>query len=406
MDVVKDVVKDSVSEQDVVTSVEVNLGFSMPGEVIDDHEGRGLKRAITRPADYDFDQRFEYRRCQIRDWSAPGQPRPSFRAMGFETIDLGGSEPLQSLLAQIRQAGEITPAQASQLRRHLRGCVFPLSGGKCLKMLHIAPEGLIMRTGGPNGLKVDPDVSMSGMNGHDAALVVHGDQDVRGTPLKQIMRGFAPWMFRHETPDGSNRISPLVLVNLWIPLQQITRPLILMDRRTLNAREHQLRYALPTDSFLDRTEDMRVNDIWALLHDDAQQWYFHSSMGHDQAYVFDTLGEPHGSCILPGEDVAEHYYRLLQRQCRQLSSGEVAERADMELPLLPTATTAPLRQAIATMTALAASVPLDKPAKAAVDDWLARAHGAMDSVVRKSLEMRVVALLLPNIWPFNRAVSP
>jgi len=309
---------------------------------------------------------------------------------------------LQSLLAQIRQAGAITPAQASQLRRHLRGGVFPLSEGKCLKMLHIAPEGLIMRTGGPNGLKVDPDITMSEMNGHDAALVVHGDQDVRGTPLKQIMRGFAPWMFRHETPDGSNRISPLVLVNLWIPLQQITRPLTLMDRRTLHSREHQLRYALPTDSFLDRTEDMRVNDIWALLHDDAQQWYFHSSMGHDQAYVFDTLGEPHGSCILPGEDVAEHYYRLLQRQCRQLSAGDVAEPADKELPQLPVETTAPLRQAIATMVALAVSVPVERPASAVVNDWLAHAQSAMDSVVRKSLEMRVVALLLPNVWPFNR----
>jgi hypothetical protein len=403
MDAVLDGVMDAVSEYDVVTSVEVNLGFSRPAEVIDDHEGRGLKRAITRPLDDDFDRRFEYRRCRVRDCCAPGQPRPSLRSTGFETIDLGGSAPLQSLLAQIRQAGAITPAQASQLRRHLRGGVFPLSEGKCLKLLHIAPEGLIMRKGGPNGLKVDPDVTMSEMNGHDAALVVHGDQDVRGTPLKQIMRGFAPWVLRHETPDGGNRISPLVLVNLWIPLQQITRPLTLLDRRTLNAREHQLRYALPTDSFLDRTEDMRVNDIWALLHDDAQQWYFHSSMGHDQAYVFDTLGEPHGSCILPGEEIAEHYYRLLQRQCQQLSSGQAVERTDMPLPLLPASTTAPLRQAIATLAALAASAPLDQPARALADAWLVRAHTAMDSVVRKSLEMRVVALLLPNVWPFNRS---
>jgi hypothetical protein len=45
------------------------------------------------------------------------------------------------------------------------------------------------------------------MNSHDAALVVHGDQGVRGTPLKQIMRGFAPCLFRHQTPDG-NRIAP------------------------------------------------------------------------------------------------------------------------------------------------------------------------------------------------------
>jgi hypothetical protein len=54
------------------------------------------------------------------------------------------------------------------------------------------------------------------------------------------------------------------------------------------------------------------------------------------------------------------------------------------------------------MAALAASVPVDNPGKPAVDVWLARAGEAMDSVVRKSLEMRVVALLLPNVWPFNR----
>ena len=54
------------------------------------------------------------------------------------------------------------------------------------------------------------------------------------------------------------------------------------------------------------------------------------------------------------------------------------------------------------MAGLVASVPGDNPGKPAVDVWLARAREAMDSVVRKSLEMRVVALLLPNVWPFNR----
>jgi hypothetical protein len=394
---------DVMSGRDLVAEVEARLGFSRPEEVIDDHEGRGLKRAITRPLDQEFTSQFEYRRCRVRDWSAPGQPRPGLRSMGFEAIDLAKMDSLQTLLARMRREGEISPEQARQLRRHLSGQVFPLSGGKCLKLLHVAPEGLIMRKGGPNGLKIDPDVKMSEMNGHDVALAVHGDQDVRGTPLKQIMRGFAPWMFRHQTPDGSNRMSPLVLVNLWIPLQQITRPLTLMDRRTLNSREHQLRYALPTDSFLDRTEDMRVNDIWAFLHDDKQQWYFHSHMGHDQAYVFDTLGEPHGSFILPGEDVAEYYFLQLQQLRGQLEAGDRVERPVFSVMVLPADTTVPLRRAIESMASLVASVPIDNPGQTAVDVWLARAAEAMDSVVRKSLEMRVVALLLPNIWPFNRS---
>ena len=259
-----------------------------------------------------------------------------------------------------------------------------------------------MRRGGPNGLKVDPNRSMTEMNHHDVALAIHGDQDVRGTPLRQIMRGFAPTMFNHRTPDGSNRWSPLALVNLWIPLQQITRPLALMDRRTLNARKHQLRYALPTDTFLDRREDMRLNDIWAFLHDDDQRWYFHSHMNHQQAYVFDTLGEPHGSFTLPGEDVAEHYYRLLHTLREQLAKGVFLQSAATTSPSPSDQTTAPLRKAIDSMASLVAHAPNDESEQSAVDVWQTSAAEAMDSVVRKSLEMRVVAVVLPNLWPFNR----
>ncbi len=388
-----------------VLAVEANLGFTRAGEVIDDDDGRGLKRAISRPLDGDFARQFEYRRCRVRDWSAPGHPPLDFRAMGFEAISLASSDALQNLLAQIRGAGEISGQQARRLRRLLTGSVFPLSRRRCLKVLNVAPEGLIMRKGGPNGLKVDPDVEMGEMNGHDVALAIHGDQDVRGTPLKQMMRGWAPWLFRHQTPDGSNRYSPLVLVNLWIPLQQLTRPLALMDRRTLNAREHQLRYALPTEAFLDRTEDMRENDIWAFLHDDAQQWYFHSHMAHDQAYVFDTLGEPHGSFILPGEAVAERCYLQLRGLREQLAAGGAIKRCDSAALELPADTTAPLRQAIESMARLVATVPVDQVGKPAADVWLARASEAMDAVVRKSLEMRVVALLLPDVWPFRRSAG-
>jgi hypothetical protein len=390
---------------ETVAEVTAELGFSRPQELVEDNAGRGLKRAVTRPIDYQFDKQFENVKCRVRDWSAPGQAAPNLQTMGFEALNLSGNAKLQALLGQMRSSGEITPEQARALRRQLNGSVYPLASGKCLKLLHVAPEGLIMRKGGPNGLKIDPDVEMSEMNGHDVALAVHGDQDVRGTPLKQIMRGFAPWMFRHQTPDGSNRVSPLVLVNLWIPLQQATRPLALMDRRTLKAREHQLRYALPTDTFLDRRQDMRFNDIWAFLHDEGQQWYFNGAMGHDQAYVFDTLGEPHTSMILPGEEVAEHYYCLLQRQCRQLARGEPVERAVASPQPMPGDTTVPLRHAINTLAELAASAPTDRSDSDIADAWCAATGQAMESVVRKSLEMRVVAVLTPNIWPFNRAMT-
>ena len=148
-----------------------------------------------------------------------------------------------------------------------------------------------------------------------------------------------------------------------------------------------------------------MNDIWTFLHDDAQQWFFHSHMAHDQAYVFDTLGEPHGSFILPGEAVAERLYLQLQLLRKRLAAGEAVERPLASVAELPADTTAPLRQAIESMANLVATAPVDKVGQPAVDVWLARAAEAMDSVVRKSLEMRVVALLLPNVWPFNRATG-
>ena len=54
------------------------------------------------------------------------------------------------------------------------------------------------------------------------------------------------------------------------------------------------------------------------------------------------------------------------------------------------------------MATLVASAPLDNSGQTAIDVWLARAAEAMDCVVRKSLEMRVVAVVMPNLWPFNR----
>ncbi len=386
------------SSYQIVPEVTAELGFTTPSEIESARNDRGLLRATTRPLDCPFERQFEKRTCNVRDWSAPEVETPDLLKMGFEAIDLSRDARLQDLLAEVRRAGEIDRDQAREIRHRLTGRVFPLASGRRLKFLQVAGEGLIVRKGGPNGLKPNAGEQMEGMNGHDVALAVHGDQDVYGTPLKQIMRGFAPRLFRHQTPDGRNRFSPLMLVNLWIPLQQVTRPLALMDRRTLDAKSHQLQYALPTETFLDRDEDMRFNDIWAFLHDDAQRWYYRADMAHEQAYVFDTLGEPHGSFSLPGEAVAEQLYRLLQRQVRQSAAGEAIDPAPPTLPTLPADTPAPLRAAVEYMLQVAReATALDDPSRAVA--WRERAAKAMDSVVRKSLEMRVVAILLPApLW--------
>jgi hypothetical protein len=387
-----------------MTSYTAPLGFFKPERVSADTQRPGLKRAASLD-NPDDPQGLDFHNCSLRDWSQEASPCLNLAKMGFDVIDLSAHADLQDVFESVRTAGEIQPEEARQIRRGLQGSVFKLSPGKCLRLLYIAPEGFIMRKGGPNGLKPDPDVEMGEMNGHDAANAVHGDQDVRGTPLKQIMRGMAPLMFRHQTPDGDNRLSPLMLVNLWIPLEQITRPLTLMDRRTLDKRAHQLRYALPTESFLEREEETRVNDIWTFLHDDSQEWYFSSDMNHKNAYVFDTLGTPHGATVLPGEKLAEQCFLALREAKENIHSGSglalSAEQQAVVAAEVPGNSTPALTQAIQTMQGLLKQTATLMGEEATVA-WLENAAKALDRVVRKSLEMRVVALRLPDVWPLNR----
>lgn len=390
--------------EDITEALNASIAFAKPADVHADQQRPGMLRSVSHPMDADINTLFDLQRCLIRDWSAASAPDLNLETMGFDAIDLSGLGRVQSVLDGVRQAGHITADDASTLRRQLNGRSFTLSGGKQLRLLFIAPEGLIMRKAGPNGRKADPDVSMTQMNGHDGAINVHGDQDVRGTPMRQIFRGAAPWIFRHQSPDGANKRSPFFLVNIWIPLEQITRPLTLMDRSSLDNRRHQVCYALPTEGFLDRDEDRRVNDIWTFLHDEGQRWYFNAQMNPGRAYVFDTLGTPHGSVILPGEDVIEHYYLCLQAACDAELPADVDKLQavlNKPAPSMPDVTTAPLRRTIKEMQALLKEVELNSDV-ALQSDWRKRAAQATDSVVRKSIEMRAVAMLVPDMWPFNR----
>jgi hypothetical protein len=278
----------------------------------------------------------------------------------------------------------------------LNGARFRLANGADLCIEHVAAEGLIQRRAGPNGLEVNPG-GMDGVNGHGAARTIHADQDVFGTPLKQLMKGAAPQLFRHRTPDARNDDSSRLLLNLWIPIQQITRPLVLMDRRTLDQKRHQLRYGLPVTRFLDRDQESSVNDIWSFLPDSAQKWYFRSVMGPDRGYVFDTLGEPHGACILPGEEALEQLYLDLGRACGAVAAEDVRALrgiAAAQPPPLPDVTTEAIRAAWLRMTELLREAGSQAAEICASSErWSSRARAAMDAVIRKSVEMRLVAML-------------
>ncbi|MCB9705360.1 MAG: hypothetical protein H6711_26035 [Myxococcales bacterium] len=388
---------------DSTASLAAQLAFTRPEDVAPDDRGSGLLRARTLDPDALFDGAlYDRQRVEIHDGSAPEGLRPELRIHGFDRADLSGLARLQAALERVRSAGRAEPGDAAEIRRRLRGRSLPLVGGGRLRILFIAGEGFIMRKAGPGTIRHGV-VHSQGINGHEAAVAVHADQDVDGTPVRQLLRGLAPRLFHHDSPTHRNARSRLVLVNLWIGLDQATRPLALMDPRTLDRRAHQLRYGLPTDAFLERRPGMRVNDIWTFLHDPGQRWHFFSELDARTALVFETLSAPHGSFVVPGEARAELRYRQVIDAAAAIERGDLeGTRAALDRAAEddgPAPATAALARAIAAVDgALAegrALLAADAPADAQ-RAWAEEARRVADRLVRKSIEMRAVGLLTPG----------
>lgn len=377
------------------TTYPVQLGFTPEALAIPDPDHPGLLRAGPRAAAPYEDEGVEVHVCPATDRSAGDAVRPDLTSFGFDTVDLSPLDVVQHVCGEVRETGRITDDQAAAIRAALDGAVLQTVSGASLRVLYLADEGFIMRSAGPNGLSVVGPRSV-GMNGHGGASSVHADQDVYGTPVAQLMDGRAPSLFVHDSPDGHNHDASLLLVNLWIPLQQVTRPLVLADGRSIDRRRHQLRYGLPTSSFLERDEDQVINDIWSFLHDNGQRWYFRSDMDHRSAYVFNTLSTAHGAGVLPGEDVAEWCYLALEAAESAVADGDVTglvgavSTADRPEP--PESTTPALQDAIEEMAALIVEAAAD-PASVCgerSEGWSVRSRAARHRVVRTSLEMRMV----------------
>ncbi|MEZ5207658.1 MAG: hypothetical protein R2690_11940 [Acidimicrobiales bacterium] len=309
-----------------------------------------------------------------------------------DVVGLSGFDELQNAFAAVRAAGRIDDDQAA--RSEPSSTVLQAPAGGRSRCCTSPARVHHMRKSGPNRMSVVGPRSV-GMNDHGGATSIHADQDVYGTPLTQLMDGRAPSLFRHHSPDGANDEAGLMLVNLWIPMQQITQPLVLGDGRSIDRRRHQLRYGLATQSFLERDDDMVINDIWTFLHDPDQRWYLRSAMDHRSAYVFDTLSTPHGAAVLPGEDVAERCYRMLEAAesaVRDHDPNAVRAAVADDVPEPGDDVPAALRAAIGTMVAVADEAR-DRPDKVCgpeAEAWLAASQAARAAVVRMSLEMRVV----------------
>ena len=379
-------------------SYPVRLGFAPASVAIPDPDHPGLLRAGPRAGAPYGSSNVEVHVCAAVDCDEPGAVHPDLCSYGFDTIDLSPLSVVQETCAEVRTAGRIDDDQAAAIRGALQDAVVRTASGGRLRVLHLADEGFIMRTSGPNRMALVGPTS-SGMNGHGAATSVHADQDVFGTPLTQLMGGRAPELFRHDSPDGRNHEASLLLVNLWIPLQQIVQPLVLADGRSIDRPRHQLRYGLATDSFLERDDELAINDIWSFLHHDTQQWYFRSDMDHRSAYVFNTLSTPHGAGTLPGEEIAEQCYLVLEAAEEAVADGDASRLLEVASPgrpiTAPEGTTPPLVEAITAMHGLiidAADHP-DAVCGDRAEAWTVASRAARQRVVRMSLELRMVVSL-------------
>lgn len=381
-------------------AIDVRLGFMPGSQALPDDEHPGLFRAGPRASAPYGGESVEYHVCRATDLCQDDTVQPDLLGLGFDTVDLSPFEGLQAAFVRVAEAGRITEDDASIIRAALDGATLRCANGATLEVLHVADEGLIMRSAGPNGLAVVGPRS-TGMNGHSVATSVHADQDVFGTPLTQLMDGRAPSLFRHDSPDGHNHDAGLMLVNLWIPLHQITQPLVLADGRSIDRRRHQLRYGLSTTSFLERGEDMAINDIWTFLHDPGQRWYFRSALDHRSGYVFNTLSTAHGAGTMSGEDVAERCFRALEDAESAVTDGDATALASVVTPArrldVPAQTPPALRAAISEMAALAEEAGDDPEAVCGerAEAWLAASRTARRRVIRSSLELRLVVSVQP-----------
>lgn len=377
------------SETKVRSTVTAPLGFVRPENVLPPQGGRPGHRArtVSEPV---APQDLQAHACEIEDLDESGR---------VATLAVHGSEPmrvpdrrgLHQRLRTIRDDVRMDAADVSAVRRSLTGARLRSADGSSLLIVHVAGEGVLFRCAGPDGI----DLRGRGlMVDHGGAAIVHADQDPLGRPFHQLTRGWGHRLFRHDSIDSSNHRSPLVLINVWMPLQQVTQPLAMMDNRTLDRSRDQLHYELPTDGILDRDAERALNDIWWFRHDPAQRWHFRSGIGLGDAWVFETLSTPHGAFTVPGEDVAAEGFRLVDRAIAAVEAGRPFE--DSANLQVEAAGTAPLRAAIRELQAVLDAVPGAVHSDEQATTWLERARRAQDAVLRKSIEVRAVAIRVPG----------
>jgi len=258
----------------------------------------------------------------------------SISIQGFEAVTIGSPKILEAL-KEIRSWSEWDESKQklTQLLWKIN-----MKNHFCL-IAYIAPQGRIMR----NALK------------GEAAIDVHIDQNIEGEPLKSMLKGYATLLF--------HRISPIKLMNLWIPLQnQNISPLMLLDIRSLKPKHRVHRHVGGFGS-----------DGFSLIYDENQVWHANPYLEFGKAYMFETCRTPHAGCNVPGQ--------LAIEEAALFASKGMFENAKLALEKLDEERMSPILERALTM--LKKSIENEEKPQ-------------LEICNRVSLEMRIVGVCIPK----------
>eukprot|EP00746_Dinoflagellata_sp_MGD_P049052 gnl/MRDRNA2_/MRDRNA2_222096_c0_seq1.p1 gnl/MRDRNA2_/MRDRNA2_222096_c0~~gnl/MRDRNA2_/MRDRNA2_222096_c0_seq1.p1 ORF type:complete len:299 (-),score=26.04 gnl/MRDRNA2_/MRDRNA2_222096_c0_seq1:39-878(-) len=247
----------------------------------------------------------------------------------------------------------------------------------------------MMRTVGPN---------KTATHGHSWNPMTHGDQNVHGYPLNTLLLGFAPFLFHWD-------YSPVLLLNLWIPVQAVKcQPLILMDIATLAASNKLHYHIYAKDEMLGE----RLNDCWTFTHNVSQRWWYHSAFNSSHAALFSTLQTPHTSTTLPGEDVVQALWQGLrligQRAMNKaaLSCEDITDLLKQNQQVAEQVVSdnvpKPVFDSFADLLEIHRRFMIECSSPDVNVAYLAsQLQDVVEKNIRKSLEMRLVAIHLPSL---------
>ena len=235
--------------------------------------------------------------------------RENLLSNGFEYVNISGLG-LKATFERMRTIGDIFYEESNILtwnktdyrdrlrlfdaetvqavHKKLEYANIPLSSSRgYLKLLWVPRYGLMSWA-----------VSPLGLHGHGTPPHSHCDSDLTGEPLKSMTRGLAPWVF--------HRLSPLQLLNIWVPVQPLPcQPLVVMDEATLddkNVFKHNLyRRDKPLIASLVQT------------HAPDQRWVVPMEWSSEMAVVFRTSWTPHSSSPVPGENLTAPLFEEIKR---------------------------------------------------------------------------------------------